>query len=36
MVWIESEPIFSGRQEYWVMDAAVGIVERGSYAVADA
>ncbi|MDT5026585.1 MAG: hypothetical protein QOE61_3011 [Micromonosporaceae bacterium] len=35
VVWIESEPIFSGRQEYWVMDAAVGVVERGSYAVAD-
>ena len=36
VVWIESEPIANGRQQYWVMDAAVGIVERGSYAVADA
>jgi hypothetical protein len=36
VVWIESEPIFNGRQQYWVMDAAVGIVERGSYVVADA
>ena len=36
VVWVESEPIGSGRQQYWVMDAAVGIVERGSWAVKDA
>ena len=36
VVWVESEPVGSGRQQYWVMDAAVGIVERGSWAVADA
>jgi hypothetical protein len=36
VVWVESEPVGSGRQRYWVMDAAVGIVERGSWAVADA
>jgi hypothetical protein len=38
VVWIESEPWGPkrGRQEYWIMDAAVGIIERGSYAVADA
>ena len=30
------DPQVSGRQRYWVMDAAVGIVERGSWAVADA
>ena len=36
VVWVESEPVFSGRQQYWVMDAAVGIVERGSWAVKDA
>jgi hypothetical protein len=36
VVWVESEAVGSGRQEYWVMDAAVGIVERGSWAVADA
>jgi hypothetical protein len=36
VVWVESEPVLSGRQQYWVMDAAVGIVERGSWAVADA
>jgi hypothetical protein len=36
VVWVESEPVRSGRQHYWVMDAAVGIVERGSWAVKDA
>jgi hypothetical protein len=36
VVWAESEPVGKRRQEYWVMDAAVGIVERGSWAVADA
>jgi hypothetical protein len=36
VVWVESEPVFDGRQRYWVMDAAVGIVERGSWAVKDA
>jgi hypothetical protein len=36
VAWVESEPVGRGRQQYWVMDAAVGIVERGSWAVADA
>lgn len=36
VVCAESEPFGNGRQEYWVMDAAVGIVERGSWAVEDA
>jgi hypothetical protein len=36
VVWVESERVFNGRQQYWVMDAAVGIVERGSWAVRDA
>jgi Transmembrane protein of unknown function (DUF3556) len=36
VVWVESEPVGSGRQQYWVMDAAVGVVERGSWSVADA
>ncbi len=36
VVWVESEPVWSGRQQYWVMDAAVGVVERGSWAVKDA
>lgn len=35
VVWVESEPIGRGRQQYWVMDAAVGIVERGSWDVAE-
>jgi hypothetical protein len=35
VVWIESEPMLRGRQEYWVMDVAVGIIERGNYSVAD-
>jgi hypothetical protein len=36
VVWAESEALGSGRQEYLVIDAAVGVVERGSWAVADA
>jgi hypothetical protein len=36
VVWVESEPVFSGRQDYWVMDTALGVVERGSWAVKDA
>jgi hypothetical protein len=36
VVWVESEAVARGHQDYWVMDAAVGIVERGSWAVADA
>ncbi len=36
VVWAESEPAFHGRQQYWVLDAAVGVVERGSWAVRDA
>jgi hypothetical protein len=36
VVWVESEAIFRGTQKYWVMDAAVGIVERGEWKVAEA
>ncbi|HVP02122.1 MAG TPA: DUF3556 domain-containing protein [Solirubrobacteraceae bacterium] len=36
VVWAESEPLGKGRQQYLVIDAAVGIVERGSWAVKDA
>jgi hypothetical protein len=36
VVWVESEAVAGGSQDYWVMDAAVGIVERGSWAVRDA
>ncbi|HYF24690.1 MAG TPA: DUF3556 domain-containing protein [Baekduia sp.] len=36
VVWVESEPIGNGRQEYWVWDCAEGIVERGSWSVKEA
>jgi hypothetical protein len=36
VVWVEAEPVFNAHQQYWVMDAAVGVVERGSWAVKDA
>ena len=36
VVWVESEPILNGRQQYWVWDAGVGIVERGSWSVKEA
>jgi hypothetical protein len=36
VVCAESEPIGDGRQQYLVIDAAVGVVERGSWAVTDA
>jgi hypothetical protein len=36
VVWVESEPLGKGRQQYLVVDAAIGIVERGSWAVGDA
>ena len=35
VVWVESQPIHKPTQEYFVMDAALGIVERGSWLVAD-
>jgi hypothetical protein len=36
VVWVESEPIWNGHQQYWVWDAGEGIVERGSWRVKDA
>ena len=36
VVWAESEALGSGRQKYLVIDAAVGVVECGSWAVKDA
>lgn len=36
VAWIESQPIHRGIQEYKVIDAAVGVIERGTYKVADA
>jgi hypothetical protein len=35
-VWVESEPVFSGIQRYWAMDAAVGVVETGTWKVKEA
>ncbi|RNI18986.1 DUF3556 domain-containing protein [Flexivirga caeni] len=36
VVWVESQPIHKKYQEYFVMDAALGIVERGRWNVRDA
>ncbi|MFT4288049.1 DUF3556 domain-containing protein [Nocardioides sp.] len=36
VVWVESQPIHKKYQEYYVMDAALGIVERGRWNVRDA
>ena len=36
IVWIESQPIHRKRLEYKVIDAALGVVERGHYHPADA
>lgn len=36
VAWIESQPIHKGVQEYKVIDAALGVIERGTYRVADA
>jgi hypothetical protein len=36
VVWVESQPIHRPHQEYKVIDAALGVVERGTWNVADA
>ncbi|HET6832240.1 MAG TPA: DUF3556 domain-containing protein [Acidimicrobiales bacterium] len=36
VAWVESQPIHKDHQEYKVIDAALGVVERGTYLVADA
>lgn len=36
VVWVESEAALHGTQYYWVMDVAVGIIERGEWKVEDA
>ncbi|WP_280475768.1 DUF3556 domain-containing protein [Nocardia asiatica] len=36
VVWVESQPIHRGIQRYQVIDAALGVVERGSWRVRDA
>lgn len=36
VAWVESQPIHKKTQDYMVIDAAVGIIERGTWNVADA
>ncbi len=36
VVWVESQPIHKRTQEYKVVDAALGVVERGEWTVLDA
>ncbi|MFG2029527.1 DUF3556 domain-containing protein [Streptomyces sp. NPDC048825] len=36
VVWVESQPIHRGTQQYQVIDAALGVIERGTWKVADA
>jgi hypothetical protein len=36
VVWVESQPVHRDDQEYKVIDAAVGVIERGTWKVADA
>ncbi|WP_081706071.1 DUF3556 domain-containing protein [Nocardia sp. CNY236] len=36
VVWVESQPIHRGTQRYQVIDAALGVVERGTWQVRDA
>jgi hypothetical protein len=36
VAWVESQPVHRGYQAYKVIDAALGVVERGTWKVADA
>ena len=36
VVWVESQPVHKSYQEYKVIDAALGVIERGRWEVADA
>ncbi|BBZ75836.1 membrane protein [Mycolicibacterium anyangense] len=36
VVWVESQPIHRGTQQYQVIDAALGVIERGTWRVSDA
>jgi len=36
VAWVESQPIHRGTQQYQVIDAALGVIERGTWKVADA
>ena len=35
VAWVESQPVHKKRQQYMVIDAALGVIERGSYRVLD-
>ena len=35
VVWVESQPIHKKTQEYKVIDAALGVIERGTWNVED-
>jgi hypothetical protein len=35
VAWVESQPIHKDDQQYKVIDAALGVIETGSYKVAD-
>jgi hypothetical protein len=36
IAWVESEAVFSGVQHYMLIDAALGVIQRGTWKVADA
>jgi len=36
VVWVESQPVHRDTQEYQLIDAALGVIERGTWKVADA
>jgi hypothetical protein len=36
VAWVESQPVHRGHQAYQVIDAALGVIERGTWRVADA
>jgi uncharacterized membrane protein YkgB len=36
VVWVESQPVHRGDQAYKVIDAALGVIERGTWQVSDA
>ncbi|MEV6220068.1 DUF3556 domain-containing protein [Nocardia fluminea] len=36
VVWVESQPVHQSTQRYMVVDAALGVIERGTWEVADA
>ena len=36
VAWVESQPIHKDHQQYKIIDAALGVIERGTYRVADA